>query len=271
METITNDRDNVMDYIKAFAILLMVFGHGIQMFNGDVFRNNELYYDNRIYQIIYSFHMPIFMLISGYVFYYKNRESSGIIQGLYRYFIPIITFATIRNIISGEFCDIKEFGIKEIYYIFHVLWFLWAIIYSNIAFFIVRYIKKTCMKILGISLVSFFIIFLTPDVMMGDVYKYVIPYFAVGYALNKYNVINRIQSIRYGIILSCIFFGSSWVALLGLYNKKCFIYTSGISILFSKYSLFEQFIIDIYRYSIGLFGSIFFFMFIKIVHHFTTL
>ena len=54
------------DILRGFAIILMVFAHCIQAGSGAAFRDNSLYFQDKLYQFIYSFHMPLFMLISGY-------------------------------------------------------------------------------------------------------------------------------------------------------------------------------------------------------------
>lgn len=48
------------DLAKFIAILAVLWGHCIQYLQPGVC------YENRVYQIIYSFHMPLFMMISGY-------------------------------------------------------------------------------------------------------------------------------------------------------------------------------------------------------------
>ena len=53
-------RNKVFDLLKLFAILLVLWGHVIQQFTqlpGE---------ESKIFQIIYSFHMALFMMISGY-------------------------------------------------------------------------------------------------------------------------------------------------------------------------------------------------------------
>ena len=53
-------RDLGLDTIKAFATLLVIVGHVIQYTNVD--------FDNSFFfKITYSFHMPLFMFISGYL------------------------------------------------------------------------------------------------------------------------------------------------------------------------------------------------------------
>ena len=53
-------RIKAFDFLKLFAIFLVIWGHAIQYFLSSDY-SNEL-----VYRIIYSFHMPLFMMISGY-------------------------------------------------------------------------------------------------------------------------------------------------------------------------------------------------------------
>jgi len=48
------------DLIKAFAIILVIVGHTIQ------YLGPNAVYDSILYRVIYSFHMPLFVMISGY-------------------------------------------------------------------------------------------------------------------------------------------------------------------------------------------------------------
>lgn len=52
-------RINYIDRLKGFAILLVVMGH-VSLFS---FRGN----DNAVFGVIQSFHMPLFMFLSGIV------------------------------------------------------------------------------------------------------------------------------------------------------------------------------------------------------------
>ena len=55
----TNSRNGRLDSIKFFLIILVAFGHLIESSNrGDV--------GTALYSIIYAFHMPLFVLLSGY-------------------------------------------------------------------------------------------------------------------------------------------------------------------------------------------------------------
>lgn len=54
------ERIAYIDYIKAIAIFLVVMGHTISLLWGTENGSDEI-----IYRIIYSFHMPLFMFVSG--------------------------------------------------------------------------------------------------------------------------------------------------------------------------------------------------------------
>ena len=48
-----------IDILKLFTIYLVIWGHAIMHFQPN-------YGDSTIFQLIYSFHMPLFMMLSGY-------------------------------------------------------------------------------------------------------------------------------------------------------------------------------------------------------------
>ena len=54
-----------IDILKGVAIFLVVFGHCIQYCSQGYFD----FFENKVFIFIYTFHMPLFMLISGYLFY----------------------------------------------------------------------------------------------------------------------------------------------------------------------------------------------------------
>ena len=62
-----NKRIGYIDYIRAFAIVLMIVGHIIQ---------EDARLLMPIHEIIYSFHIPLFFFISGYVFSDNNLKLS---------------------------------------------------------------------------------------------------------------------------------------------------------------------------------------------------
>lgn len=57
---VKSGRSVPLDMLKAFAIFLVCWGHGIQYFS------STPYYEQPVYRVIYSFHMPLFMAMVGY-------------------------------------------------------------------------------------------------------------------------------------------------------------------------------------------------------------
>lgn len=60
-----------VDSLKGWLITLVVLGHAIQNTLGAACESNHLW------NIIYSFHMPAFMAISGFVAYRPNKPIGG--------------------------------------------------------------------------------------------------------------------------------------------------------------------------------------------------
>lgn len=56
------ERNIVFDALKALAIFFVVYAHSIQ------YMGVEDYWTNPVFQFIYSFHMPLFFVISGFFF-----------------------------------------------------------------------------------------------------------------------------------------------------------------------------------------------------------
>ncbi len=56
-----------LDFLKGFAILLVILGHVIQYNINDP-------YNNIVFRYIYAFHMPLFMFISGFVSYKEKSK-----------------------------------------------------------------------------------------------------------------------------------------------------------------------------------------------------
>jgi fucose 4-O-acetylase-like acetyltransferase len=62
-------RNVLLDYFKGIAIFLVVWGHCLQ------YAANASYdfFSNEVFIVIYSFHMPLFMFISGYLFFLTQK------------------------------------------------------------------------------------------------------------------------------------------------------------------------------------------------------
>ena len=91
-------RNAFLDLAKGVLILLVLLGHTIQFASGSEYLSQMSYYDNWAFKLMYGFHMPLFMVISGYLYYYslESKKTLEIIVGKLRTLIvPIFAFAFI--------------------------------------------------------------------------------------------------------------------------------------------------------------------------------
>ena len=92
------NRNKYIDFLKGILIILVVLGHSFQ---------NSKSYEDLIIRVIYSFHMPAFMLISGYLFHRSYEKNKGIMikKQIKHIGIPIIIWTALHaipmTIISG--------------------------------------------------------------------------------------------------------------------------------------------------------------------------
>ena len=114
------NRDNKFDFIKGILIILVVIGHAIQALYG--IDNKEVWY-NPIFNIVYTFHMPLFIFISGYFFSSSLKYSFSILleKKATRLLVPTFIWSTVILLIWGtatEWQDVKPFKVYTIYKVF---------------------------------------------------------------------------------------------------------------------------------------------------------
>lgn len=63
-----NKRIEIIEILQCIAVLLVVLGHSIET------PHSNILFFHLLHDFIYSFHMPLFMLISGYLFYNDNKK-----------------------------------------------------------------------------------------------------------------------------------------------------------------------------------------------------
>lgn len=95
-------RNLYLDVIKGFAIILVVYGHCLQY--GSTLSCDKLYFDDWVFKAIYSFHMPLFMLVSGYLFYgsVSRHSTKHIVKTRFTsLLVPIIIWNTLDMTINS--------------------------------------------------------------------------------------------------------------------------------------------------------------------------
>lgn len=256
--TSTEKRNLYLDTAKAFAILLVVVGHCIQYGSGAEYVQSTAFFSNPLFKAIYSFHMPLFMLISGYLFRGALRKpAKEIILGRARSLVvPIICWTTIslmlhiaRSIGSDTLTlsNIVSTFLSQL----TILWFLWAVFLWSVGVVI---INKRLNDSIWVYIAVFLLLFATPVNYNIGLLAYMYPFFVGGYLYNHYNLaekLHRIYSLPYlPLLLGAIFF-----AMLYHFDVEDYIYVSGYTLVGNDAC--TQLSIDLYRSAIGFVGSAF--------------
>ena len=178
------------DSLKGWLIILVVLGHAIQNTLGVECDNDHLW------NIIYSFHMPAFMAISGFLAYRPNAQWGGqnLISLLYRRFrqliIPFVIWTLLLLLIGGKF-SLENIGIYLLYPD-KGLWFLWVLFFITVFFNFGNWLSESihskqeyviavfCLLFAG-SMVAYEI-----RVLGFQFLAYYFIIYSLGYFLNKY-------------------------------------------------------------------------------------
>lgn len=251
------ERNLKIDFYKFFAIFTVVLGHSIQYGSGTVFLSAPLL-ENPVFRFIYSFHMPLFMLLSGYLFYLSVTNHSfqhNVISRFTTLFIPIIVW-NIVPFIAYTWHD-RPHTLRYLFQAYLITmtdnsWFLWAIFYCSFAVLLVNKFFKDNVFIYLFGLVVTFII---PDSHNLFLYKFMYPYFLIGYFYHKNSgkikedLPKQIKSRKGFGILTIVYF-----ILLFFFHTDSYIYSSKYTLLGKDILL--QLGIDLFRFCIGLAGSL---------------
>lgn len=196
-------RERWADNVRGFAIYLVVLGHCIQ------YASHEGYdfADNIIFKLIYSFHMPLFMVLTGYLFWYTLSKYSllnGIIAKIKGIMIPCMTWGLvtyITDIIINDYKPVSLYGYLN--YTAYSNWFLWAVFYCSLIGFVSKYLfKSTLVGYVIILAANYFI----PPVANIAGAKRLMPFFILGILLNQYQIPAKLKEVKIKILTFIILF-----------------------------------------------------------------
>lgn len=258
------ERNQRIDFYKFFAIVTVVIGHSIQYGSGSVFLSEPLL-ENPVFRFIYSFHMPLFMLISGYLFYCSVTHHSflhNIISRFTSLFVPIVAWNIIHFMAYIRHDKPQTFLRLFHDYLVTMInnsWFLWAIFYCSFAVLLVNRLFKDN---IWIYLLGLMVTFIIPDSYNLFLYKFMYPYFLVGYFYHKTSARIAEATIKQQskriifTFLTIIYF-----VMLFFFHTDAYIYSSKYTLLGK--AILPQLGIDTFRFSIGLVGSIWILLVLK--------
>ncbi len=257
---IPEKKPNFLNLAKGLAVFLMLWGHCIQY----CIPNNMDFFENAGFKIIYSFHMPFFMIISGYLFYFsfQKRELKQLLayktQGMLHAILGgtifiYITYDYILKLRTGSFFAIFNGNVLNS---IDSLWFLWSVFSASLAVgFIFKKFNRLWLQCILLLLGMLFVM-LFP---CGQQNVFMYPYYVIGFLFAKYkdNISPKVLTLKYLTIPVYVF-------LMFFFEKKHYIYTSGL--FGNGHSITEAVLIDLYRYVVGLIGVIAVFVCLEIFY-----
>ena len=117
-------RDNRIDTIKGLLIILVVLGHVITAFD------NVNVINHGVMGLIYIFHMPLFILISGYLTKHPSQQRPAEMwKGVWKIALTLLVFqviAAFRVYFQGK--EWSYFFNSLLVFPFGVLWYLFSLI-----------------------------------------------------------------------------------------------------------------------------------------------
>lgn len=220
-----------IDIAKGIAILFVIVGHSLGAYGGGFITN-----------VIFAFHMPIFFILSGYLYHPKN-VNKNIKDGTFNLLFPYLFTSLLILIVSMFALKIKNFSVLNPFYTsikqatisiiygagsvpvnpFHfaikqvgALWFLIAMFFSIQIFniimkltysipnnFIKRLLCFSMISALGTFLTNVFVLpFSLNAAFLSTLFLF------VGYCIRQYDVLNAI-TLPYVLILLVFWLATS--------------------------------------------------------------
>lgn len=205
-------REKAFDSLKFILICLVVIGHVIE---------RNLFSDHPttvLFAFIYTFHMPLFIFISGYftrnITWSKYKKSAISILGTYVVFQALFS---ISYILKGDF-SWKETLISP----HGVLWYILGLLFWRFWFAVLPLRVRKFPLMLGISLVlAYGIHYINGHNYFFTRFFSFFPYFILGYFCSG-DIITKIRSFKK--VYSVLFLGTLYAGLYFLVSKN-FVFT----------------------------------------------
>jgi fucose 4-O-acetylase-like acetyltransferase len=220
------ERNEFLDITKGVLMLLVVWGHVIQV----IAYGDGSYFEDPIFKAIYTFHMPLFMAISGYVSYGSIQRHAWLPMVTRRFnqlIVPAFVWAAIFGVIVSatavmfQGADVRHTWVHLPMLVFKTassFWFLWAIFFFTV---IIATLKTVRCDTVAFMTAVFFFYLLVPALGKDYLFKFTLPFFCVGYIVARAGVPALVMKSSAGIaamVASVVFYL--------LWNRQDYIYVS---------------------------------------------
>lgn len=260
------ERNFFIDAIKGLLILLVIIGHCVQYGNGYLYLDHELYYNNFIFRSIYTFHMPMFMIISGYLFNYSNIKPlrNIVLSKLKTIGVPFVFFCTIIYFIWWFCNDLNYFYFSDYFRKMRInMWFLSSVLMNCLIVALITHLFEKFS--VWIIITIFCLLFFITDSVISAPHKYMFFFFLVGYYLNRKssNIQMRFKWLKKRFAF--LFLTFLFICIVYWYDDYMFIYNSGFCVIRDGGLSYKILIIDILRDIEALFCCCWFFLFMRLL------
>ncbi len=240
-----------LDIAKGILITLVVIGHGLQYAFGASYGSSGLFFDNPLYRIIYSFHMPLYMIISGYLFYFTNQK--GIVYVLKSkvrtIIVPYVTYVMILFFVSTILNDGNMGGYRLLV---NEFWFLPSIFINSVVVAITSYLFKSRTSQLIILLIVTIALHFVNKYLPGT-YIFMFSCFVTGYLYNRYT--GKSLSFNKPKYRTLLFAALAFFICCHYFRHDIYVYTTSTSIWRDGHLSLRHCCIDLQRYTIGMVAS----------------
>lgn len=206
-------REAWADNLKGWLIIIVVLGHAIQ------FVLDDTYSSNHIWNIIYSFHMPAFVAVSGW-FAFRPQRAIDLKKTLSRRFwqlmLPYLCWSVILSVVRWDFSlqSISKIVLDPDLF----FWFLWVLFFISLIFSVDIWLSEkfkiepllligaTCMILFG-AMVA-----LDLRIFGFQFIAYYFLFYTLGYCVHRFSILQ----IKNGLALILLF--GIWAVLAWFWN-----------------------------------------------------
>lgn len=250
-----------IDILKGIGIILVVLGHCIS----GVW-DTQFYSSNWIFKFCYSFHMPLFMTISGFLSGLKTSskiDGSWIKRKFKRLMIPYIIWVIIKAILANGF----NFNSYFVWLVSDLhIWYLIVLFICDLSLFV--YIKaNSCVIIPSFYLANVILYVLFPNEICKNIIMFY-PFYILGILISKYRarlIENKVfNAFKYSVVFIyplCMIFYTYGEEQANYMMHRLFIGLNESSVVFK---IGQAGLVFYSRYIVPLFGMWFVYLLVKV-------